>query len=299
MVRGLPIPKGFSAEAFESAIDYKPKHGDLFVASYPKCGTTWTQKIILLILRKGKPSNDSLDDMFFSCPYLELSGVEAMESTPKPLAIKIHLPYHLTPMSKDAKYVYVCRNPMDCAVSCYHHLKNSENLTFDQYFEDFISGNSAYGDYLDHLIGWYEHRDDANVHFVTYEDLKKDPKKEILKIAGFIGEEYEKMLVDQPKILKDVITYSSFDYMKKQVDETMRKFWKGEIDAGGRSVPKGMKMFLDACSKVAHSEVSKKDFMRKGVVGDWKNHFSSEQKRRYEEKIAEKTANSDVMSLWK
>lgn len=293
------IPKTFSAEAFKSAIDYKPKHGDLFVASYPKCGTTWTQKIMLLILRKGKPTNDPLDDMFFACPYLELSGVEAMESTPKPLAIKIHLPYHLAPMSKDAKYVYVCRNPMDCAVSYYHHIKNSDDFTFDKYFELIISGNIAYGDYLDHLISWYEHRNDSNIHFVTYEALKEDPKKEILKIARFIGEEHEKMLLENPKMLEDIILYSSFDSMKKKVDETMRKFRKGEIDAGSRIIPKGIQVCLDANREASNSTVSQENFMRKGVVGDWKNYFSSEQKRRYEAKIAEKTANSDVMNLWK
>lgn len=30
--------------------------------------------------------------------------------------------------------------------------------TFDEFFELFISGNTDYGDYFDHLLGWYAHR---------------------------------------------------------------------------------------------------------------------------------------------
>ncbi|KAL1457321.1 hypothetical protein MTO96_006246 [Rhipicephalus appendiculatus] len=40
------------------------------------------------------------------------------------------------------------------------------------------------------------------------------------------------------------------------------------------------------------------DFVRKAIVGDWKNHFDSDQIKRMKEKIASKFHGSSVMSLW-
>ena len=37
--------------------------------------------------------------------------------------IKTHLPFAMTPWHDEALYVYVARNPFDCAVSFYHHTR--------------------------------------------------------------------------------------------------------------------------------------------------------------------------------
>ena len=37
---GFPV-EGFS---FSSGLSYKAKDNDLFIVTYPKCGTTWTQQ---------------------------------------------------------------------------------------------------------------------------------------------------------------------------------------------------------------------------------------------------------------
>ncbi|GBN13530.1 hypothetical protein AVEN_160398-1, partial [Araneus ventricosus] len=83
----------------------------------------------------------------------------------------------------------------DCCVSFYHHTKNLpvyrfEDGEFDVFFELFINGEVEYGDYFDTTLSWWEHRNDPNVLFITYEEIKKDPKNSVLKISGFIGTEY-------------------------------------------------------------------------------------------------------------
>ena len=45
----LRMPMGFPREALASALDYRAEPHDIFVASYPKCGTTWLQNIVYLL----------------------------------------------------------------------------------------------------------------------------------------------------------------------------------------------------------------------------------------------------------
>ena len=36
-------------------------------------------------------------------------------------------------------------------------------------------------------MGWWKHRDESNILFLKYEDLKNEPHKTIVKIAKFVG----------------------------------------------------------------------------------------------------------------
>ncbi|KAL1476033.1 hypothetical protein MTO96_036824, partial [Rhipicephalus appendiculatus] len=73
----------------------------------------------------------------------------------------------------------------------------------------------AYGDYFDHLLPWYNLRDEANVLFVTYEQLKADTTGQILRIAHFIGSDHGAMLRDDGEILSKVLDSCSVQSMRK------------------------------------------------------------------------------------
>nr|XP_042912715.1 sulfotransferase ssu-1-like [Parasteatoda tepidariorum] len=168
-IDGFQVPGMFSADIFRGATKYKPRPDDLFLVTYPKCGTTWTGQILLLILRKGEPLENP-SDLHAKAPFLEMTGVDFVDKMMRPGPIKTHLPFHLTPFSKDAKYICVTRNPKDCCVSYFHHMRNlpghNFNGTFDQFFELFVSGKIDYGDYFDHLLSWYPHR--FELIYLTY-----------------------------------------------------------------------------------------------------------------------------------
>src|SRR5690606_16746884 len=67
---GFLMPMGFPVEGFESGLRYRPAPDDVFVASYPKCGTTWTQYLLYLLLHGGEPlaSDGKLEH---ASPHLE------------------------------------------------------------------------------------------------------------------------------------------------------------------------------------------------------------------------------------
>ncbi|GBN47351.1 Estrogen sulfotransferase, partial [Araneus ventricosus] len=193
-VDGFRIIGMFPAEAFKSALAYKPRPDDLFIVTYPKCGTTWIHSIVTCIFREGRPFSSAIE-FFMDVPLLQLTGAEAAEKAKRPAAIKFHLPFHLTPWSPEAKCIFVARNPKDCCVSFFHHTVNALGYRFadgkfDDYFELFINGEVDYGDYFDTTLSLWKHRNDPNVLFITYEELKEDTIKNVLKIAGFIGSEH-------------------------------------------------------------------------------------------------------------
>ncbi|KFM75292.1 Sulfotransferase 1C2A, partial [Stegodyphus mimosarum] len=308
-VEGLQIPGIISVEAFRSALNYKPRDDDVFIVTYPKCGTTWTQNILILIFNKGQPLKSQIE-FHTASPYLDMTGAIAAEEMPRPNAIKFHLPYHLTPKSDKTKYIYVARNPKDCCVSYFHHMKNFPFYgftgTFNDYFELFISGNIDYGDYFDHVLGWYAHRNDSNVLFLTYEEMKEDTAGAILKIASFIDDSlYAETLRNDPEILNNIIKFSSFSYMKDTVNkqvEQMMSMSKEEITNSfmNSQLKRVITTFVHPnLEKMCREKDENSCFVRKGIVGDWKNYFSESQSRRMDEKFAERMKGTDLESLWK
>ncbi|KAH7972479.1 hypothetical protein HPB52_012473 [Rhipicephalus sanguineus] len=206
-VDGLWINKFFHEDIIRSALAYTPREDDLFLVTYPKCGTTWTQYIILSILTDGRPPK-TVEDAELASPLMEMMGAEAAERMVRPGLLKTHLPFNLQPYSPQAKYIYVTRNPYDVCVSFYHHFKSMTAKKYDASFERFcklfIAGKLSCGDCFDFLLSWYEHRNDPNILFFTYEQMKKDADFWTLKIADFMGEEYGRKLREDPTLMNRI-----------------------------------------------------------------------------------------------
>jgi hypothetical protein len=267
------MPMGFPIAGFESGQRYQAAPGDVFVASYPKCGTTWTQYIVYLLENGGRPlaSGRSLNDV---CPHLEEVGAEVVRALPEPRLIKTHLPFARTPWSAHAKYLYVARNPFDCAVSFYHHTRGFVRHydfaagSWDSFFECFVRGEVDFGDYFDNLLSWWARRADSNVLFLTYEEMLAARAPAVETIARFLGGRAGELVRDVRR-LDDVVRDSGFEHMQRDQGR-----WSSERPA---NMPA---------------------FVRKGVVGDWRNHFSPDQARRLARRFRERAAGTRIEQLW-
>jgi hypothetical protein len=269
---GFRMPLGFPVEGFESGQRYRAEQGDVFVSTYPKCGTTWAQFIVYLLLHRGEPLPPGTGNDVF--PHLEEVGEAVVRALPKPRLIKTHLPFDRTPWHSAARYVYVARNPFDCAVSFYHHTRgfvqhyDFADGTFDDFFECFVRGEVDFGDYFDNLLSWLPRVAETNVLWLTYEDMLADPRAAVIAIGEFLGGAAA-AAVTQPRLVERIIDASSFDKMR--VDQ---RRWSSERPA---NVP---------------------EFVRKGVVGDWLNHFSAAQARRLAKRFAERTRGTAAEHFW-
>ena len=270
---GFRMPMGFPVEGFDSGQRYRAAAGDTFVATYPKCGTTWMQYIVYLLLHGAEPlrSGERLDALF---PHLEEVGAEAVGALPSPRLIKTHLPFERTPSHPGARYIYVARNPFDCAVSFYHHTRgfvrhyDFADGTFDEFFECFVRGEVDFGDYFDNLMSWLPHARDPNVLFLTYEQMLADPAAAVVAVAAFLTGAAARVAA-QPALVARIVAASSFDSMSRD-----QRRWSSERPA---NMP---------------------EFVRKGVVGDWTQPFSREQARRLAAKFAERTRGTSAATLW-
>ncbi|KAK8756164.1 hypothetical protein V5799_001139 [Amblyomma americanum] len=301
-VDGLWIHKIFHEDTLRSLFSYTPRPDDVFIATYPKCGTTWTQYLILNILRKGEPPKTALD-FYLASPFLEMMGVEAAEKMVRPGLLKVHLPFQWTPYSANAKYICVTRNPYDVCVSFYYHMKgftpkSEKDVSFARFHELFINGKLSWGDYFDHLLSWYEHRDSENVLFFTYEKLKKDTANWVLKIADFLGEEYGEELRKDPTLLRKILDNCSLENMKDVFNDSKKTLIKDLLSLPPEKSLKSVQVLREFGTPTGGYHESE-SFIRKGVVGDWRSHFTPDQIEKTKEWIKKKTEGSDVMDLWK
>nr|XP_039247979.1 sulfotransferase 1C3-like [Styela clava] len=182
------IPSVTTQEGFDAAISYQARPGDIFLCTYPKCGTTWVQNA-LLGMKYGRPlaKNEKLNIMF---PHLEFNGIDAVENVEDlPRMIKTHLLFDMTPWNQQSKYICVARNPKDCFASFFYHtvgfthLYHYEDGKFDDFFELLISGKVDSGDFFDFSTKWWAmSKEKSNVLYVLYEDLKYDPHGYVVEI---------------------------------------------------------------------------------------------------------------------
>ena len=185
---GIQVPKFVTQEEVDKLKDVELYPDDVWVVTYPKCGTTWTQQIVRLIRNKGIPDEKNIS---FAVPWLEAVAYPSyrdanIDSVQRPRAFKSHFPYHLLPCgpphTTPCKYIFVTRNPKDVAVSYFSHKIRQGHLTdndWNSFWKKYITGDLGFGSYLDHLLSWWPHRNDGNILILKYEDMKKDLKHSV------------------------------------------------------------------------------------------------------------------------
>nr|XP_028579066.1 amine sulfotransferase-like isoform X2 [Podarcis muralis] len=269
-------PDCCSPEHIDSLEDFEIRDSDVFLATYPKSGTVWTQNILSLILHKGHRDGTEHIDLLDRAPWLE-ANVRNMDyvNRPSPRLFTTHLPYYLVPKglrNGRGKVVYVARNPKDVLVSYYHFTKAARTLEkvddFGIFMERFLSGKVIASLWLDHVEGWYTHKDDFNILFLTYEEMKKDLRSCVLKLCNFLGKRLTEKEVDA------VVDQATFNKMKAD--------------------PRANYDFLPP----EFMDYSKGHYLRKGTVGDWKNTMTVAQNERFDSVFKERMEKLPIKFCW-
>ncbi|MFA7184150.1 MAG: sulfotransferase domain-containing protein [Victivallales bacterium] len=257
-----------------------------WLASYPKSGNTWFRTFLTAILNPEQADVD-INDMerttiASSREMLEnFIDIESSEFTQDEIDLlrpdeyralseeggerkyfKIHDAFTrnlagewIFPPEITRKVVYLVRNPLDVAVSYANHNASSlesaiENLCDSSHClaKNIVSGNNQIRQKLltwrEHVKSWIESPNEVCV--LRYEDMKQTPLEAFRRVTDFL--ELDK--TDEEVLA--ALDKCRIEKLQRQEKEKsfMEKPWRCD------------------------------SFFRKGIVGDWREHFSAEQAKR-------------------
>ncbi|XP_068199552.1 cytosolic sulfotransferase 1-like isoform X3 [Antennarius striatus] len=257
----------YVTSTWERVQTFKARPDDILIVTYPKAGTTWVSYILdLLYFGQTSPERLTSIPIYDRVPFLEFShlpmhsGVEQAENLSiSPRIIKTHLPVQFIPKSfweQNCKIFYVARNAKDNVVSYFHFdrmlMIQPDPGDWNSYLKRFMEGKVLFGSWYDHVNGWWKKKQTySNLHYMFYEDMTEDTEGEIDKLCSFLGLSPS---VEEKKQIRGEV---HFDSMKKNNMANYSSFPTMDF------------------------KISK--FMRKGKVGDWKNHFTVAQNEEFDE----------------
>ncbi|XP_059169969.1 sulfotransferase 1C4-like [Physella acuta] len=257
---------------------FQVRPDDVFIVTYPKAGTTWIQEITWLLMHDGNFEGAMATPVYLRSPFLEFKdlilnevGLDLAEAASSPRVIKTHLPSKLAPAEiheKKPKVILFFRNPKDLCVSYFHFYKSSSSFgdfkgDWSEFLEMFCEGHVDHGSWFEFTRSWWTQRDLAHVKLVYYEDMKKNPFDAVRELADFLG----KGDLDDVTISR-IVTHCSFEKMRENP----------------------MTNHLDVYS--IDSSVS--PLLRKGMVGDWKRHFTVKQNEDFDQLYSEKLGQLNI-----
>jgi hypothetical protein len=234
----------------------------LFIAGLPKSGTTWVQTLLasypgfheLLIpeaslydIKQGRAHDYELPEDIFT-RYNHLLVVSKVHS---------HGSLHNCNILHQAgvRYLVVYRDLRDVAVSEIFYLQHSSwHPLFAIYNGLPISeGLKLFARqkllaYVDWIRTWHKNRDPEASLVLRYEDMLADPLKNLTRVADHF------LLDSSPTRIASIIESNSFQRASR-----------------GR----------------ASGQEDRSSFYRKGVAGDWRNHFTPEITRLYKNLIGD------------
>ena len=221
---------------------FELRAGDIIVCTPPKTGTTWTQRIIGMLLAQSAAPQQIMDEQ----PWLDARFIPQQEVAAAMTAkqgrrgFKTHSPLTALPLRDDVLYIHVARDPRDAVMSFHNHSTNyAEDLLagFDQnglddpliaapfprapedpraFFRRWLR-DPDYAPFDDFTIAefveiensFWEARDWPNVLLVHYNDLKADREGEMRRIAQFCG------IATPEPLFAEMVEAAGFDSMKR------------------------------------------------------------------------------------
>ncbi|XP_032597965.1 sulfotransferase family cytosolic 1B member 1 [Drosophila grimshawi] len=258
--RWCTLPEMYKELCAQRIHNFETRESDVFVVTFMKSGTTWMQELAWLLLNQLDFNSAKGSFLFDRSQYIERlmnhpSGIDTITACEKmisPRLIKSHLPAQLLPREiwqEGRKIIYIARNPKDVVVSSYHFL-NAITLwkgDLDTFVDEFVNDQICYTSYWSHVIDFWRMRNEPNIFFATYEEMKRDLRNVIERLCKFLA-----VPNVEEEIMNQLLHHLSFDTMKGS-----------EHNNPTRRLKQGQKTTEDF------------EFMRRGIVGSYKDELSA------------------------
>ncbi|XP_013110527.1 sulfotransferase 1E1-like [Stomoxys calcitrans] len=238
---------------------------DVWLVSLPKCGTTWMQELLWLVLNNYDFEAAKSEHLEKRSPFMEfhyiihkdLKGAfKAIETTNRPRLIKSHLCLALLPAqiwNKKTKVIYVSRNPKDAFVSEYHFFRHmgffSAHITLEEYLNNRMESECS-SEQFDNMTEYYALRSEPWLYYTSYERMKTDLRSVIQDVCQFLNKPIDEETMQQ------MLKHLSFEEMKK--NPTTNHLWE-----------------IEQARKMNQVPLEDFNFCRKGKVSGYKEEIST------------------------
>lgn len=260
---------------------WSPRDGDILVCTPPKCGTTWTQTMLAMLLNGGPDLPDTLGAI---SPWVDANlGIDAqtvqrtIAALPGRRVMKTHTPADGFSIWDSVRIVAVYRHPLDVFFSLRTHIAN-RHVGKDHPFMAPLS--TALGTFLNAPMDPLDFDTDSLAsithHYLKtaraprgqqqtllhYSDMIRDPRAALIHLAR------ENDIRADDALIAGILEATSLPAMRKQADQY--------APAGGTGFFKN-----DA------------DFFATGGTGNWQGHLSAQDFEHYKDRLSELVPNAE------
>lgn len=278
LYKGVYVPSSLHPpESLRYYEEFAFRPDDILIVTYPKSGTTWMQEMLPLIISGGDPASIETLHNWDRVPWLEENRALTLnlEKRPSPRMFTTHFHYSMMPPSffeVKPKVIYVMRNPKDVFTSAFHYFGSTSFLVKpgpqSEFLQKFLDGEVIFGSWFDHVKGWLNAKDKESIMYISYEELLKDLKDSVARIAQFME-----------KSLDTEVT-------EKIADRCLFKNMKKNSMSNYSAVPKEI------------MDQSKSEFLRKGIAGDWKNQLTEAEAECFDAVYKDKMKDVKYKFVW-
>lgn len=228
--------------------DFPLRDDDIVISTPPKCGTTWMQMQVALLLFRTPDLPGSLATL---SPWLDMNTrplaevLADLEAQTHRRFIKTHTPLGALPWHDGVTYLHVARDPRDVALSWDNHMGNMDFIRFMEAraasvglddlaelgidgppppppedpverFWLWVEGDPDRNDpsglqrVVHHCRTFWEARERANVHLFHYAHQRADLMAEMTRLAAALG-------LEPPT--PELVDAAQFESMKARSDE--------------------------------------------------------------------------------
>jgi aryl sulfotransferase len=267
---------------------YVPRAGDVIVCTPPKTGTTWTQRIVSLLIFQSAEARPIIQ----TAPWLDArfhpldDCLTTLEQQTHRRSIKTHLPFDAIPVYDEVKYIHVGRDGRDVLMSWHNHCSKYTESTLSgldaigaedetiglpypraardarEFFGDWMTegeeglrrDNFPASRFFEIEKSYWAKRREPNLLIVHYADMKADLSGEMHRIADFLD------IAVSADIWPALVEAATFETMKKDgaaLLPTASTRWDGGPDG----------------------------FLFSGTNGRWRDALSPDDNARYEARV--------------
>jgi len=212
---------------------FELRDDDIILSTPPKCGTTWSQAIIMMLLRGAAETERPIwhDSLWLDCGLRDQDkAVEVLNNQTARRCIKSHSPLDSIPFHPGVTYITVYRHPIDVHFSLEKHVANMsadvlqfmypdrQGASFSRFLTepatDAGTDDLTLASLLHHYRSFSAWAHLPNVHFFHYADLRRNPTHMIRRYATAIG------LAPGDRVIEEITAATSFSSMKQVTQNT-------------------------------------------------------------------------------